>query len=96
MMCPGSKLPSMKYCPYCGEPLASHGAEHEDTEEPEGDEGGITILVVGGPEEDEEEAPQRSVPDIPKRLGLMPSRKDMGSFHDRVAKRIRRTVSGKE
>lgn len=77
----------MRFCPYCGEALPC-GQEQEPSED------GLTILVLGpegrGPK------PRRPA-EIPDRLGLMgPAPKDMGSFTDRVAKRIRRTVSGKE
>lgn len=92
MNCEHGKQP-MKFCPYCGEPLEAHGAEAERPEV-EGPEEGITILVVSG--EDGDTRPSKPAADIPKRLGLMPKPRDPGSFHDRVAKRIRRTVSGKE
>lgn len=90
MHCPGSSLPAMKYCPYCGDPLEGHQAG-----EPEGDEGGVTIVMVAPEAAPPKGRPAPERPDIPKRLGLT-KEPDVGSFHDRVAKRIRRTVSGKE
>lgn len=81
------------HCPCCGEPL-----------EQEASEPGVTVVIATPVMRDEVRAGARAVKTV-GRVGKF--KRSMGedpagdrgeglSFHDRVAKRIRRTISGDE